>query len=126
MKIADSRNFVSVLSEEKPPMVFFHYKAEAAQAKKIALTLNTIAKDLTNLPLYEYIIDQSEENQVLADYLDLNATPILLFFKEGQFHRYKDKNFTKKSILQFIGNNRLYKKVEETNEESTDKDKEIL
>jgi hypothetical protein len=116
MNKASYENFVSVLSEKKPSMVFFHHKADAAQTQKIKTILKGIEKELPLLPAYEYVVDASEGNQYLAELLGVSNTPILIFYKEGNFHRYKDKTFTKKSIAQFIGNKNLYQ--ERSNEEN--------
>jgi hypothetical protein len=113
MNKAGYENFVSVLSEKKPVMVFFHHKADAAQTQKIKTLLKGIEKELPLLPAYEYVVDLNEGNQVLAEYLGLSNTPIIIFYKEGSFHRYKDKTFTKKSIMQFIGNKNLYVEASE-------------
>lgn len=124
MQVAKHTNFVSVLSEEKPVLVFFHHKTEAAQSKKIKLVLKSIEKELPLLPLYEYIIDDCEENEILAEFLNISKTPILLFFKNGNFHRYKDKAFNKLAIMQFIGNTKNYVSST-TNETEAQEDTEI-
>lgn len=108
MNTADHTNFISVLSEAKPSMIFFHHKADAAQTAKIKIILKAIEKELPLLPLYEYVVDANEENQILSEYIEVTETPVFIFYKEGNFHRYKDKNFTKKSISAFIGNKKLY------------------
>ena len=121
MKIANHLNFVSIMSEEKPPMVFFHYKDETKESKKIKTTLALIQKELPLLSIYEFIIDENINNEIIADYMDLNKTPIVLFFKNGGFHRYKDKNFTKPSLMHFIGNKKLYKNVEDSEKQTNEK-----
>lgn len=108
MEQASYKNFVSVLSEDKPVMVFFHHKAEASQTQKIKDILKKIKKEMPLLPLYEYVVDENEQNQLLCDYIEVDQTPVLIFFKNGCFHRYKAKGFTEKSILQFIGSKTLY------------------
>lgn len=114
MKTADHTNFVSVLSEEKPVMIYFHHLADAAQTQKTKIILKAIEKELPLLPLYEYIVDGNEENQLLADFIEVTETPVFIFYKNGNFHRYKDKTFTKKSISEFIGNKKLYTEKPET------------
>lgn len=123
MKTADHTNFVSVLSEEKPVMIFFHYKTEEAQANKIKHELKGIVTELPLLPLYEYIIDDCEENQTLADFIGVTKTPILFFFKNGNFHRFKNKTFTQQSILSFIGHSKPYKHPEDETEQKPKKGK---
>lgn len=118
MKIADHTNFVSVLSEEKPVMIYFHHRADAAQTQKIKVILKAIEKELPLLPAYEYIVDDSQENQLLADFIEVTDTPVFIFYKNGNFHRYKDKTFTGKSISQFIGNKKLYSEKPEKPEKS--------
>jgi hypothetical protein len=119
MNKASYENFVSVLSEKKPAMVFFHHKADAAQTQKIKTILKGIEKELPLLPAYEYVVDASEGNQYLAELLGVSNTPILIFYKEGNFHRYKDKTFTKKSIAQFIGNKNLYQESSKEENKNT-------
>jgi hypothetical protein len=108
MKNAGHTNFIGILSEDKPVMIFFHYKEDESKTNKIKNILKDIEKDLPLLNIYDYLIDLDEANQTLANHLDVSATPLLVFFKEGSFHRYKDKLFTKPSILQFIGNKKIY------------------
>lgn len=111
MDKVDHSNFITVLSEEKPVMIFFHHKADAAQTQKIKIVLKSVEKDLPLLPLYEYIIDQNDENQILAEYIEVIDTPVFIFYKGGNFHRfhiYKPNKFNKKVIMQFIGNKNLY------------------
>lgn len=108
MKTADHTNFVSVLSEEKPGMILFYEKSDLAQVKKIKAILEPISQELPLLPLYEYVIDQNEGNEILAEYLDLTKTPVFLFFKNGNFNRYKNKTFTREAILTFIGYTKPY------------------
>jgi hypothetical protein len=112
MKKADHTNFVSVLSEAKPVLIYFHHKADAAQTQKIKAILKSVEKELPLLPLYDYTVDATDENQLLADFIEVTETPVFIFYKNGNFHRYKDKIFTKKSISQFIGNKNLYTEKE--------------
>lgn len=113
MLTADHTNFVSVLSEEKPVMVFFHELKTPANTTKIRDTLKEIKKVLPLLPLYEFVIDQDENNLALAEYLEFANLPVLIFYKGGNFHRFKPNNFTKKSILSFIGNRKPYEEKTE-------------
>jgi hypothetical protein len=112
MKTADHTNFVTVLSEEKPAMIFFYYKAEESQANKIKQDIDSICLDLPLLPAYEYVIDDSAENHTLAEFVGVTKTPIIVFFKAGNFHRFKNKKFTKASIVEFIGHSKPYKEPE--------------
>lgn len=113
MKQADHTNFISVLSEEKPVMVYFHHRADAAQTEKIKAILKPIEKELPLLAVYEYVVDSCEENEVLAEYIEVTETPVIIFYKNGNFHRYKDRIFNKKSISSFIGNKNIYIEQEE-------------
>ena len=119
MNTADHTNFVSVLSEEKPVMVFFHRLSDATYAKKIKIELDSISKELPLLPLYEFVIDDNTENENLSEHIGVAKTPILIFFKHGNFHRFKIKGFTKPSILEFIGHKKPYK-LPETSKELSD------
>lgn len=56
MEKATSKNFVSILSEEKPPLVLFRYKDEKPTFLKL---LNELLKDYPLMNFYEYIIDES-------------------------------------------------------------------
>lgn len=108
MKEANSKNFISMLSEDKPVMCFFHSKVEESQVKKIKEIVSSIQKKLPLLPAYEYIIDESPENQLLCDVMEVSSNPVLIFYKDGCFNRYKDKQFSEASIMQFIGNKKQY------------------
>lgn len=125
MKKADHTNFVSVLSEAKPVLIFFHHRADAAASQKIKTVFKTVEKELPLLPLYEYVVDQNEENQILAEYIEVTETPVCIFYKGGNFHRYKDKLFNKKSIMSFIGNKNIYieKEAQGENLDDTSTDK---
>lgn len=105
MKSANSKNFISILSEEKPPLVLFRYKEEKPSFLKI---LNELLKEYPLLNAYEYIIDENEDNIVLAEHLEVDTTPVLVFYKNGCFNRYKDKNFSKKTLSLFLGSKKNY------------------
>lgn len=122
MKEANSKNFISMLSEDKPVMCFFHYKAEESQVKKIKEIVKAIEKKLPLLPAYEYIIDENPENQLLCDVMEVSSTPVLIFYKDGCFSRYKDKQFSEASIMQFIGNKKQYMPAEESEKKKIDVD----
>jgi hypothetical protein len=108
MKELSYKEFVSAISEEKPAMIFFHYLADEKYSLKIQEVLKKIQPKFPLLNIYEYLIDKNEDNQNLADLLEIQQTPVLIFFKNGNFHRYKNKQFTEKSIISFIGNPNLY------------------
>ena len=105
---ADCKNFVSVISDEKPVLIFFRHLAQEAVTKKIETILLKIKKELPLLPLYDFIIDDNEENQVLCDFLEVNNAPVLVFYKDGCFSRYKSKMFNDKAIKEFIGGKSTY------------------
>jgi len=105
MEKATSKNFVSILSEEKPPLVLFRYKDEKPTFLKL---LNELLKDYPLMNFYEYIIDESEDNEILANHMEVDTTPVLIFYKDGCFNRYKDKNFTKKTLSLFLGSKKNY------------------
>jgi len=117
MKEANSKNFISMLSEDKPVMCFFHYKAEESQVKKIKEIVTSIQKKLPLLPAYEYIIDENPENQLLCDVMEVSSTPVLIFYKNGCFNRYKDKQFSEASVMQFVGSKKQYMLDEEKDKE---------
>lgn len=104
----DASNFVSVISGDKPVLIFFHHKAQEAITKKINTNLLKIKKNLPLLPLYEFIVDETEENIILCDFVEINNAPVLIFYKDGCFSRYKAKDFSEKSLIEFIGNKKLY------------------
>ena len=104
-----SKDFIYVLTNEKPIIMFCHYKAEASESKKIKSLLEQIKKDLPLLPLYEFIVDENDKNLELAENIGILKTPILLCYKDGSLSRYKDTNFTKNDVLKFIGNSNIYK-----------------
>lgn len=105
MKKAGSQDFISILSEEKPPLILFRYKEETPQFSKL---LKDLLKDYPLMNAYEYIIDENEKNQMLAEHLQFVVTPILVFYKNGSFNRYKDKNFSKKNLTLFLGSKKTY------------------
>lgn len=104
-----SKDFIFALSNEKPIIMFCHYKAEASESKKIKNVLEQIKKDLPLLPLYEFIVDENDKNIELAENVGISKTPILLCYKDGSLSRYKDNNFSKTDVLKFIGNSNIYK-----------------
>lgn len=108
-----SKDFIYVLTNEKPIIMFCHYKAEASESKKIKLVLEAIKKDLPLLPVYEFIVDETDANLELAENVGILKTPILLCYKNGSLSRYKDGNFSKNDILKFIGNSNIYKSKKE-------------
>lgn len=116
MKSATSKDFIGILSEEKPPLVLFRYKDEKPVFMKI---LKDLLKGYPLLNAYEYIIDASEDNQILAEHLEVETTPVLIFYKNGNFNRYKDKNFSKKTLAIFLGSKKNYA-LTETDSETQD------
>lgn len=115
MKPANSKDFISILSEEKPPLVLFRYKSEKPSFIKL---LDELAKDYPLLNIYDYVIDDNKDNELLAEHLEVEVTPVLVFYKNGSFNRYKDKNFTKKTLSLFLGSKKTYalnEKNENTN-----------
>lgn len=105
MKKATSKDFVSILSEDKPPLVLFRYKEEEPTFIKI---LNDLLKEYPLMNAYEYIIDETTDNQILADHLEISFTPVIIFYKDGNFNRYKDKKFSKKTLSFFLGSKKNY------------------
>lgn len=112
-----SKDFIFALSNEKPIIMFCHYKAEASESKKIKNVLEQIKKDLPLLPLYEFIVDENDKNIELAENVGISKTPILLCYKDGSLSRYKDNNFSKNDVLKFIGNSNIYKPKQKANVE---------
>ena len=53
MKPANSKDFISILSEEKPPLVLFRYKSEKPSFIKL---LDELAKDYPLLNIYDYVM----------------------------------------------------------------------
>lgn len=109
MQIANTSNFVSIISEEKPAMIFFHTSENESENKKIKTAISLVEKELPLLNVYEYHIDENDDNEFLADMLDFKKVPVLVFFKDGSLHRYKNKLFTKASITHFVGGGKTYK-----------------
>lgn len=105
LKQASSKNFVSILGEEKPPLVLFRYKEEVPPFMKL---LSDLVKGYPLLNVYEYVIDETEDNTILAEYLEVDFTPVLIFYKNGNFNRYKDKHFSKKTLDLFLGSKKTY------------------
>ncbi len=117
MLTVNAKSFISMLSEEKPVVCFYHSKEEDENILKIKDVLKNIKKELTLLPLYEFIRDEDEENEYLCDVMEIAKYPILVMYKDGCFNRYKAKEFSEKEILKFLGNKTIYmpkelKKVE--------------
>ncbi len=110
---SNHKNFISMLSEEKPVVCFYHVKEEDEQIKKIKETLAKVKKELPLLPLYEFIRDETEQDEHLCNVMEVTPYPVIIVYKNGCFNRYKDKNFTEKELLKFIGNKTLYSSIEE-------------
>ena len=108
MKTATSKDFISMVSEEKPAVCFYHKKEEDAQVKKTKEILLKIKKEYVLLPMYEFLTDANPDNEQLCEVLEIADRPMLIIYKDGCFSRYKDKKFTEKEIVKFIGNKRLY------------------
>lgn len=109
MEKATSKNFISILAEDKPPLILFRY-TEDEQSDKIKETLKELHSDFPLLNTYEYIIDENDDNEILAENLGIAKTPLLVFYKNSCFNRYKDKLFTKKALATFIGSKKTYAK----------------
>ena len=109
MEKATSKDFIGILAEDKPPLILFRY-TEDEQADKIAEVLKELQSDFPLLNSYEYIIDESDDNETLAEHLGIVKTPLLVFYKNSCFNRYKDKIFTKKALTTFIGSKKTYAK----------------
>ena len=105
MEKASSKNFVSIISEEKLPLVLFRLKEDKLPFMKI---LNDLLKEYPLLNFYEFIIDENEENTILAQHLEVTFTPVLFFYKNGCFNRYKDKHFSQKTLSLFLGSKKTY------------------
>ncbi len=108
MQVANSKNFISMLSEDKPVVCFYYKKEDEAQVKKIKEALLKIEKSLTLLPLYEFVTNDNPDNERLCEEMGIVDRPLLVVYKEGCFNRYKDKQFTEDAILQFLGNKKIY------------------
>lgn len=109
MQKATSKDFISILAEDKPSLILFRY-TEDEQANKIIQTLKEVRSDFPLLKPYEYIIDESNDNETLAEHLGIVKIPLLVFYKNSCFNRYKDKIFTKKALITFIGSKKTYAK----------------
>lgn len=109
MQKATRKDFISILAEDKPSLILFRYKDDEL-ADKIIQTLKEVRSDFPLLKPYEYIIDESDDNSILAENLGIVKTPLLVFYKNSCFNRYKDKIFTKKALTTFIGSKKTYAK----------------
>lgn len=103
-----------MLSEDKPVICFFHRQKEDAQVSAIKTVLAKFEKELPLLPVYEFITDESPENQELCEIVEIVDRPVLIIYKNGCFSRYKDKLFTEKSISMFIGSKSTYQPKQST------------
>ncbi len=119
MLTANAKNFISMLSEEKPVVCFYHSKEDSDNENviKVKEVFKNIKKELTLLSVYEFIRDGDEESEYLCDVMEIAKYPILVMYKDGCFNRYKAKGFSEKEILKFLGNKNIYipkepKKVE--------------
>lgn len=110
MLAVDRNSFISMLSEELPVMCFFHDIKEDEQIKEIKALLNKIEDGLPKLKIYEFIRNKTEDDEYLCDVLEVAKYPILIFYKNGCFSRYKAKDFTEKEIIKFLGNTKIYEK----------------
>lgn len=113
MKPSNSKNFVSMLSEELPVVCFFHKKSDDVQIKKIKEILLKVEKQLPLLPLYEFVTDENPDNERLSEVMEIASNPVIIIYKDGCFNRYKDKKFTELEITQFIGGKKIYMPKEE-------------
>lgn len=116
MKKATSKDFIGIIAEEKPPLFLFRYKKDP-HSDKIAMLLEELSPEFPLLNIYEYIIDENKDNELLAEHLELDKTPLLVFYKNSCFNRYKDKNFNKKALSLFLGSKRIYAKPPKEKEE---------
>jgi hypothetical protein len=116
MQVANSENFVNMLSEEKPVLCFFHRQKEDAQVPVIKQALTKLEKQLPLLPLYEFITDATPANKQLCDIIEIVDKPVLVIYKNGNFSRYKDKQLNEKSIAAFLGNKSIYQETKEDQE----------
>lgn len=107
MKKATSKDFISILAEDKPPLILFRC-IDDEPADKIVETLKEVHSEFPLLNIYEYIIDENDGNGYLAENLGIVTTPLLVFYKNSCFNRYKDKIFTKKALTTFIGSKKTY------------------
>lgn len=123
MKSATSKDFIGIISEEKPPLVLFRYKNEKPLFMKI---LKDLLKGYPLLNSYEYIIDESEDNTILAEHLEIETTPVLVFYKNGNFNRYKDKNFSKKTLSIFLGSKKNYAITENDTHNTESNDNSVI
>ncbi len=116
MQVANSENFVNMLSEERPVLCFFHRQKEDTQVPAIKQILTKLEKQLPLLPVYEFVTDATPENKKLCDVIEIVDKPVLVIYKNGNFSRYRDKQLNEKSILAFLGNTAIYKEVKEEKE----------
>jgi len=111
MQVANSENFVNMLSEEKPVLCFFHRQKEDTQVPVVKQILTKLEKQLPLLPVYEFVTDATPANQQLCDIIEIVDKPVLVIYKNGNFSRYRDKQLNEKAILAFLGNTAIYKEA---------------
>ena len=111
MKLVNAVDFISVLSEPLPPMILYYSEEQKKEADKIKKLIEKLEKKLPLLKVFEFITDANDSNQRLSEEMEVNNTPILIFYKNGCFNRYKDKIFTEKSIEKFVGNKSIYQQA---------------
>lgn len=116
MQVANSENFVTMLSEEKPVLCFFHPQKEETQVIAVKQILDKLKKQLPLLPLYEFITDETPANKKLCEIVEIVDKPVIVIYKNGNFSRYKDKQLNEKSILAFLGNKAIYQEVKQEKE----------
>lgn len=93
------QGFISALSQDAPSIILFrnmtdeHNKKSKQIGKIIAKT-----EDMPNAYFYEYIVDESDENQFLATTLEIPSGISMILYKNGCFNRYKLNPTTEKTI----------------------------
>lgn len=90
--LIDHKGFISAISQDAPCIILFRNK-DAIKKKLQAVKDNIKKLDDKKMPkayFYEFIIDESPENEHLCETLEVPSLTSLILYKNGCFNQYKN------------------------------------
>lgn len=109
------KDFLGILAQNTNAVFLFYSKEHknTPAMKKIKKQLDEIVEGNNDINIHLFLTDGDAESEEFSNILEIdNTLPTLVVYKEGNFSRYKNKEFTIASIRKFIGSTKKKESLE--------------
>lgn len=95
------KDFIHAISQDSQVAIFFCDKSDK-ETKKIEQSLAKIKNESPALKIFQYELSRDEQHEEFENTLEIMDENNIVVFKNCCFNRYKNKQFTEKSLKTFL------------------------